>query len=200
MYVVFQKTMEKIKDSAEGLRVNIADPEEKPVVEQFRARGAPMPTVLAIAPTGAVTKAFTKSCEEKEPRTAFVSPCTQRCLKALQDRKLVFVCLVDQADLSEKMPIPKGVEDFKADKKYSAATEIVMLNVRDTKEATFLTQLNFPPGYAPMTILLGPPGVEIGSFRWSSPKERFAAALAAPRSGCCPGGSCGAGGCGQRSK
>ena len=39
------------------------------------------------------------------------------------------------------MPVPKGVEDFKADKKYGAATEIVMVNVRDAKEGTFLKEL-----------------------------------------------------------
>ena len=105
-----------------------------------------MPLVLAVSPCGAITKAFTKAFDEKQLRTAFVSPCTQRCLKALQSGKLVFVCLVDQASSRDEVTTFKGVEDFKADKKYAAATEVVLLNVRDTNEAPFLKELDVRRG------------------------------------------------------
>ena len=39
MYAVLQKAMEKMKDRANSISINIADPAEKPIVDKFRARG-----------------------------------------------------------------------------------------------------------------------------------------------------------------
>jgi hypothetical protein len=200
VWETLKPTIAKLSNEANFVSIRVTNPAEKKTVDKYGVSRAPLPLVLAIAPNGAVTKAFTKTFEEKELRTAFVSPCTQRCMKAFQDRKLVFVCLVDQAGPKEKTLTPTGVEEFNADKKYSAATEIIMLNVRDAKEAAFLKQLNCPASYAPMTIFLAPPGVEIGSFSRSTPKETIVAALSRAQSGCCSGGGCKGGSCGSQSK
>jgi hypothetical protein len=191
-------TTVKLANVANFVSIRATNPAEKKLVDKYGVRGAPMPLVLAIAPNGAITKAFTKAFDEKELRTAFVSPCTQRYLKALQSNKLVFVCLVDQANPQEAMPVPKGVQDFKADKKFAAATEIVMLNVRDAREATLLKELDVSANHAPMTIFLAPPGAVVGTFTRSTTKETFTAKLAAAQSGGCSGGSCGSGGCGPK--
>jgi hypothetical protein len=197
-WAAFQSAMAKVGDRAGAVSIWVADPAAKKLVDKYGARGAPMPLVLAVAPCGAITKAFTKAFDEKQLRTAFVSPCTQRCLKALQSGKLVFVCLVDQSNPRDKVATFKGVEDFKADKKYGAATEVVLVNVRDTNEAAFLKELGVGAQYAPMTVFLAPPGTVIGTFSRGTSKAMFTAKLAAAQSGCCPGGSCGAGGCGPK--
>jgi hypothetical protein len=191
-------TTVKLAGVAHFVSIRATNPAEKKLVDKYGVRGAPMPLVLAVAPNGAITKAFTKTFDEKELRTAFVSPCSQRYLKALQSNKLVFVCLVDQANPRDKMPIPKGVQDFKADKKFGATAEIVMVNVRDAREATLLKELDVSASHAPMTIFLAPPGAVVGTFTRSTTKETFAAKLAAAQSGGCSGGSCGSGGCGPR--
>jgi hypothetical protein len=189
-WAVFQPAMAKMADTAQAVSIRVTDPAEKKLVDKYAVSHAPMPLVLAIAPCGAITKAFATTFDEKELRTAFVSPCTQRCLQALQSRKLVFVCLVDQANLQDKMPVPKGVEDFKADKKYGAATEIIMVNVRDAMEGTFLKGLGLGAHDAPMTMFLAPPGAVIGTFTRRASKEMFTAQLVAAQSGCGAGCSC----------
>jgi len=153
-WAAFQPAMAKVADMAQAVAIQVTNPAEKKLVDKYGVSRAPMPIVLVVAPCGAITKAFTKTFDEKQLRTAFVSPCMQRCLKALQSRKLVFVCLVDQAKPQDRVTVPKGVEDFKADKKYGAATEVVMVNVRDAKEATLLKEFDVSPRYAPMTIFL----------------------------------------------
>jgi hypothetical protein len=188
----------KMADMAVFVSIRITNPAEKQIVDKYGVSRAPMPLVLAIAPSGAVTKSFTKTFDEKELLTALVSPCAERCLRALQSRKLVFVCVVDQANPQDKIPIPKGVEDFKADKKYGAATEIVLLNTRDAKETTFLKELNVGARDAPITVFLAPPGAVIGTFSRGTAKEKFVAQLVAAQSSCCPGGRCGSGGCGPK--
>ena len=127
---VLEPAVAKMADVADFVSIRITNPAEKKIVDKYDVSRAPMPMVLAIAPCGAITKAFTKTFDEKELRTAFVSPATQRCLKALQNRKMVFVCIADQAKPQDQMTTPKGVEDFKADKEYGALTEIVLVNVR----------------------------------------------------------------------
>jgi hypothetical protein len=188
----------KMADRAVFVSIRITNPAEKKIVDKYDVSRAPMPLVLAIAPSGAVTKAITKTFDEKELLTALVSPCAERCLKALQSRKLVFVCVVDQANLQDKIPIPKGVEDFKADKKYGTASEIVVLNVRDAKEATFLKDLDIAARDAPITVFLAPPGAVIGTFNRGTAKEKFVAQLIAAQSNPCSGGKCGSRGCGPK--
>ncbi|MEN6406632.1 MAG: hypothetical protein ABFC77_09185 [Thermoguttaceae bacterium] len=198
---VLESAMTKFADSAEVASIQITNPSEKKIVDQFGASRAPMPLVLAIAPCGAVTKAFIKTFDEKQLRTAFVSSCTQQCLKALRDRKLVFVCVVDKDNVQDAMAIPRGVKDFKADAKFGPATEIVLVNAQDKNEATFLNEIEVGVNAEkPVTVFFAPPGVLVGRFGGAATKEALVAKLAAAQSNPCAGGKCGPGGCGPKKK
>lgn len=182
-------------DKAVFLSIQITNPAEKKIVDKYGVTRAPMPLVLALAPSGAVTKAFTKTFDEKELRTAYVSPCKEQCLKALQDRKLVFVCVVEKTDPKAPLAVPKGVEDFKADKRFASATAIVVVDAQDENEVTLLKELEIGKAASkPITVFLGPPGALIGKFGDVS-KDVLVAKLAAAMSNRCGGGKCGPGGC-----
>jgi hypothetical protein len=196
---VFQPAATRMADWAEVVSIQTSDPAEKPVVDKFDVSRAPMPLVLAIAPCGAITKAFTKTFDENQLRTAFVSSCTQLCLKALQDRKLVFACVVDQVNPQDAVTIPKGVEDFKADAKFGPATEIILVNARDESEAAFLKDFQVDPkAQKPVVVFLAPPGSMIGKFSGTTTKQQLMAQLASAQSNPCAGGKCGPGGCGPK--
>lgn len=198
MYTVFQQAMTKLADRAQGVQVHVTDPAEKPLVEKFGLRGAPMPLVLAIAPTGAATRAFPKQFEESQLQQAFVSPCTARCMKAIQDRHLILLC-VQNGKTQFNQEAMQGVADFKADPQYAKATEVIALNPDDRAEASFLKALQVDP-QAPtaVTLLVTPPGAPVARFEGAVSKEQIAAKLASAQSGCCPGGKCGPGGCGPK--
>jgi len=186
-------------DSAEVASIQITDPAEKRIVDKYGVTRAPMPLVLAVAPCGAITKAFTSAFDENKLRTAFVSSCTQLCLKALQERKLVLACVVDQANPQDPVTIPKGVEDFRADAKYGPATEIILVNARDQGEATFLRDFQVDPrAQKPVIVFLAPPGAVIGKFDGTTTKQQLLAKLASAQSDPCAGGKCGPGGCGPK--
>lgn len=188
-------------ESAEVVSIQITDPNEKQIVSKFDVSRAPMPLVLAVAPCGAITKSFTKAFDEEQLRTAFVSPCTQRCLRALQSRKLVFVCVTDPSGSEEEATIPKGVEDFKADAKYGSATEIVLVSAKDKDEASFLKEIEVGGAATlPTTVFLAPPGSLIGRFGAEASKDVLVAKLVAAQSNPCAGGKCGPGGCGPKKK
>ena len=94
-----------------------------------------MPLILSIGPTGAVTKAFPGNFDEKQLASAFVSPCEELCMKAIQSNKMVFVCVQYEAPADGQSAIPEGVKDFQSDKQYTKVTEVVTLNAADEKEA-----------------------------------------------------------------
>ena len=187
-----------MSDSADVIPVQATDPSEKAVVDRFGTGRAPMPLVLAVAPCGAVTKAFTSAFDESQLRTALVSPGTQLCLKALQDRKLVLLCVVDQAG-PDGAAVPAAAREFKADQRFGAASEIVLVSAGDEGEAGFLKELKVDSRVpTPFTVLLAPPGSVIGQFDGRASKDQLLAKLAAAQSNPCAGGSCGPGGCGPK--
>ena len=195
----FQPAVGRVADSAEYVSVRTTDPAEKALVDRYDAGRAPMPLILAIAPNGAITKAFPGKFDERELAAAFVSPCTQRCLKALQDRRLVFLCVRDWPPEARTVAIPRGVADFRADARFAQATEIVLLNVRDERESSVLRELAIDPRTAtPVTVFLAPPGTTIGRFGDTVTKNELAAKLSSAQSGPCAGGKCGPNGCGPK--
>jgi hypothetical protein len=196
---ILQQAVTNMAGSAEVAGIQITDPAEKQIIDKYGVTRAPMPLVLAIAPCGAITKAFPKPFVENQLRAAFVSPCTQLCLKALQDRKLVLACVVDQANPQDPVTIPKAAEDFKADSKYGPATEIVLINARDEGEAAFLRDFQVDPrAQKPVIVFLAPPGAMIGKFNGTSTKQQLVAQLVSAQSNPCAGGKCGPGGCGPK--
>lgn len=198
---VLQPAMANMADSAEAVSIQATDPAEKRIVDKYGVSRAPMPLVLAIAPCGAITRTFTGTFDENKLRTAFVSSCTQQCLKALQDRKLVLACVVDQVNPQDPVTISKGVEDFGADAKFGAATQIILVNARDQGEASFLKDFQVDPqAQKPVVLFIAPPRSMIGKFDGTTTKQQLLAKLAAAQSDPCAGGKCGPGGCGPKKK
>jgi len=195
---VFQTAMAKMTDRADAMAIQVTDPAEKPIVDKFGARGAPMPLVLAVAPTGAATRAFPKKFDEAQLQQAFVSPCTAKCMRAIQDRHLILIC-VQNGKTQFNQEAMQGVEAFKGDPQYAKATEVVVLNPADKAEQQFLKALQVNPQTATaVTLLVTPPGAPVATFEGAVTKEEIAAKLASAQSGCCPGGKCGPGGCGPK--
>ena len=162
------------------------------MVDKFGVSRAPMPLVLALAPNGAITKGFPIKFDEKQLREGFVSPCTAKCLKCLQDRKLVLLCVQNEKTQFTQVAMT-AAQSFKADARFAKATEIVTLNPEDQAEAAFLQDLKVDPRTPQaVTVLLAPPGQPVASFVGAVTKDQIVAKVQA---GPCAGGKCGPGGC-----
>jgi hypothetical protein len=173
---VVEATVAKVANLAESVMIQTTEPTELPIVEKFKVGRSPMPLVIAVSPCGAITKYFTGAVNEKELRTAFVSPGMQRCLKALQSDKLVLLCVMDPPPAA----IPKGVADFKADENFGPATEVLKIHANDKNEASFLRDFNIDPKMKkPVVVFIGPPGKVICHFNGTVTKEQIIAKLAA---------------------
>jgi len=190
MKAVLQKAVAKMTDRADSLAINVMDPAEKPIVDKFRARGAPMPLVLAIAPTGAATKAFPKKFDAAQLQQAFVSPCTAKCMRAIQDRHSILLCVQNDKTQFNKEAM-EGAKAFKADPKYAKGTEIIMLNPADKAEQRFLKDLQVDPKTTrAVTVLVMPPGAPVARFTGAVTKDEITDAVTAAQSSCGPGCNC----------
>lgn len=187
---VFQAAMAKMKDRADSMAIHAADPAEKAIIDKFGVRGAPMPMVLAIAPTGAPTKAFPKRFDEAQLEQAFVSPCTAKCMRAMMDRHTVLLC-VQNGKTQFNDEATQGVEAFKADPQYTKGTEIVKLDPTADAEQPFLKALQVDPKTTTaVTLLVMPPGSPVARFAGAVTKEQIEAGVKAAASNCGPNCKC----------
>ena len=162
---VLQPAVATLADSAEVVSIQATDPAEKQIVDRYDISRSPMPLVLAVAPSGTITKAFTKAFDENQLRTAFVSPCTVDCMKALQDHKLVLLCIEHVSPQVQQVSLQKGVQDFTADQQYAKNSAVVVLNANDPAEAAFLKDLQVDPQTTTRaTVLMSPPSTVVGTF------------------------------------
>lgn len=189
---LFRAAMSKWTESADAAGIQITDPNEKPIVDKFGLSRAPMPMVLALAPNGAVTKAFPVKFDENKLREGFASPCTAKCLKCLQQQKLVILCVLNERTQFNQAAW-RGVQEFKADPRFNKATEIVTLNPDDQAEVSLLNELKINQQTPQaVTVVLAPPGQPVASFVGAVTKDQIVAKIQA---GPCAGGQCGPGGC-----
>ncbi|MCO8124774.1 hypothetical protein NHH03_23760 [Stieleria sp. TO1_6] len=191
MRQVFQNATGEMANVANAIAVQITDPKQSPIVKRFDVSRAPMPLVLAIAPNGAITKGLPVKFTERQLQDAVVSHGTATCLKALQDRKLVLLCVATQSGAN---PF-QGVREFASDSRYAASSQIVSVDPTDPSEKVFLQSLKVDPaGSTRVAVVLAPPGQPVATFAEATSKAQIVERLTAAGSACCPGGNCGPGG------
>ncbi len=194
MRAVLDEVLEEVADKANSVEVDVTASSERAIVDKFDLGRAPMPLVLAIAPNGAVTGGFPMEVDKEKLLHAFASQGMEKCLKQLQENKLVFLCVQNGKTKSNDEAL-KGVRDFKADARFAQATEIVMLDPTDTAEAGFLKDLQIDPKTeTAVTVFLAPPGMPVAMYEGATAKDELVATLQKAGSACGPGG-CGPGGC-----
>jgi len=193
MRKIFNDAVSKASKTARRIEVSINDPVESALIDKFAVRGAPMPLVLAIAPNGAITGGLPAPFSEQQILDAFATPCTQVAVKALQENKVVLLCIQNRNTKLNDAAM-KGVQDFKADPARAASTEIVTLDPSDPAEAKLLGMLAVDPKIdQATTVCLVSPGRTVAKFAGATTKEMIATSLKSGGGGggCCPGGATG---------
>lgn len=195
LQAVFDQALQKMGSQVRAVKVNITDPAEKGLVDRFNLKRSPMPFVIALAPNGAITGGF-PSFTEEQLVDALTSVGASKCIKALQDKKLVILALQNSQTTQNEAAL-KGARDFKADGRFANATEIVTIDPQDANEQKFLNQLgaNLQSSEA-VTLLISPPAEIIGKYTGATDKNQMVSDLEKATSGCCcPGGCCPGGKC-----
>jgi len=194
MWAVFQTAMTKTGPRAESIPINILDPNEKAIVDHFGVSRAPMPLVLAVAPNGAIMGGFPTKFEEAQLLGVFGTAAMEQTMKALQERRLVFVCIQNQSTQQNEAAM-YGINELRADPQVGGAVVTVFVNPTDPNEGRFLGHLGVDSTQnVAQTVMLVPPGVPAGKFMGGTTKSMILSKLQSS-GGCGPGG-CAGGKCG----
>jgi hypothetical protein len=187
----FDEAVKKITPAPQSVAVDRTAPAEQEIVAKYGVDRAPMPLVLAIAPVGAVTGGIKGAdLTEERLRDAVASEGLQKCLKALQDGRLVLVCLQNGRTQANDAAM-KGVNEFKADARFGGMTEIVKVDPSDAKETKLMAQLKADPkAKTAATALLAPPGVLVTKVDGATTKDGLMTSLQKAMSSCAPGSGC----------
>jgi len=167
--------------------VPVTDPAEQATVKRFGVARAPLPFTLAVAPNGAVTALISQKISDAQIASAFVTTGMADCMKAMQDRKLVLVCV----HTSPRSQTPAAVVDFQADPEFKDRLRVISVQSNDRSEAPFLKQMEIEPASlsGSTVVFLAPPAVLVGKFPSSATKAQMAAALHAAGK-CCDDPNC----------
>lgn len=190
--------LEGLGDKAESALLDKKSEADKSFVNANRLQRVPAPFVLAFAPNGLPVAGFTAAEVSKEKlQKSLASPGKQKCLKALSERKLVFVCMQNSKTKGNDASM-KGVSDFASDPRFAKATEVLTVDPQNSEEKIFLEELKADVvGSDASAILLAPPGSIVVQKSGATTKDEFVAALTAASSGGCgpSSGGCGPKGC-----
>ncbi len=162
----------KFADKLNIININLDDPNEKFLVDTYRAQKAPMPLILLVAPNGAVTGSFLKTIPEEDKfKSSLFGPGMQKCVSALQKGKLLFVCLQSKTTKENEAAL-SGVQQIAKDSKFGIFTEIVMVDPTDPNETQLLKRFNINAKITTAeTIFLMPPGRIAGKWIGATSKD-----------------------------
>jgi len=191
---VFNDAVAATAGRADSIAIPITDPSEMGTVAKFGVKDAPMPLVVVLAPNGAVTGSFPSNFSKEQLLGALATPAMEKLLGSLQQGKLVLLCVQNGGTRANAQAM-SGVQAFKADQRYSAATDVIMLDPGLPVERPFLAKLGMSgPVDEAVTLFVAPPGTVIGSFKGGTDVNQLVATLNNAVKGCGPGckpGQCG---------
>ena len=180
----FSSAVTAIAEQADAVTVCVTDPKEKATVDAFKVARAPMPLVVAVAPNGAITKAWT---------APFTSEVAKEGL--LQDDKLVLVSVQNESTARSSEAIQAAL-GFLDDPRFSESAELVVIDPANQAEGKFLADLKVQPAPSEaVTLVLAPPGKTVVKFVGAVSAKEIISKVTEAAAGCCPDGKCGPGQC-----
>lgn len=165
-------------------RFDFNDEKSYKVISALGLQRAPMPLVLALAPNGAVTKAFPQIPAEGF-KAAFVGPVFLSCLKHMQDGRMTAIVIGNSAlpGSADALAVAKA---FAAQPAESTYTKVVSVDPTDKAEADLFKALELPanPDAATIALIL-PQGQLLEKFHHPIKLEQLQAAMSKAIAGGC---------------
>lgn len=167
-------------------RVN--DPADAALVAKFDLARAPMPLTLAVAPNGAITGMFPRELKDENIDASLVTPTMTKCMKSLQENKLVFVCV----QTTPTGVIPAAVKELQSDAHFKDRISVSTMQVRDPNETMFVSQMQLDAKTVkgPMIVVLAPPGMLIGKYDANAVTKTQLALAISEAGKCCDDPNC----------
>lgn len=143
------------------VQVNVTDRSAAGIVQKYDAGRLPMPTVMGIAPNGAITCVSQLKVSPQQLDNAILTPRYSEMVRNLQQQKIAVVCL---QPASGKF-LPSGVTQLQANSNLKNHIVTVSASADDASEAKFFDRMRVETNIQePVVLMFAPPGVFLGRF------------------------------------
>jgi hypothetical protein len=124
----------------------VSDKAEAAFIRKYRIDRAPLPLTLVFAPNGAVVKAFEGEVVTREALDgAYASPLLADTLKALQEQRIVLLCVQGKATRHNKESLD-AAQAVVRDEKARDYMVVMQVALEDDKSADLMKPLEVAPG------------------------------------------------------
>lgn len=172
----FEAAMAAMADVAQWTALRTDAPAEKAFVDRLRLKAGSTPWIVVFAPNGAVTMSGRAvNISEEKLRAGIAGPCEQKCLKVLQEKKILLLCAYDKT-VKDDDPSVKAVNEFMAGA-YGTVIKVVRADPADTAEARFFKQMGIDPQRSATTVVIVPPKRPLETIPGLVTKARLDAAM-----------------------
>ena len=143
------------------VQVNVTDRSAAEIVRKYDASRLPMPTVMGVAPNGAITGVYQLKVTPQQLDSAILTPGYSRMVKKLQEQKIAVVCLQP----ARGGFVPAGVTQLEANSHLKNQVVRVSASANDASEIRFFERMRVPADIQePAVLLFAPPGIFLGRF------------------------------------
>ncbi len=173
-----------LKETLNTVSIDLKDAGAGFLVDKYRLKYAPVPIVIIVAPNGVISGSFRSSFSPEQVKSAFQTPETLQCLMAFQQRRLVFISAQGKETTENKEALD-GITRFGRENPLYGAIEMIVIDPKDSSEATLLAQLKVQPDIKKaQTFLLVPPGRIMGQWAGATDPAEFVKRLNAVSKSC----------------
>ncbi|MEP3478253.1 MAG: hypothetical protein ABJZ55_03310 [Fuerstiella sp.] len=174
MSSVIGQQVSKTARNTNWIKVGVTDQSAADVVKKYDASRLPMPTVIGVAPNGAVTGVFQMQVNQQQLDNAILTPRYSEMVKKLQEQKIAVVCLQPAGGNT----LPVGIKQLEADTNLKNHVVKVTASADDAKEARFFERMGVKTDIKkPAVLVFAPPGVFVGRFDENVSGQQLASAI-----------------------
>lgn len=187
-----QKIATALGEKVRLVEVDCTQATERPLIARFGLERSRMPMTLILAPNGAVTGAFTPdvTVTESAVSASLLSPAAAGALKAMQDRRMVLICVQGERTLHNVEALA-AARVFASSPEAAHQVDVVLVDPRDPVEASFVKQMAIDPDATEaVTIFMAPPGKRLATYIGSVEVATIAATARGAGVGCDPSTGC----------
>ncbi len=153
-----------VKDHAEqaaSQKVHVYSKDDSAIIDKFDARRLPLPSVIGVAPNGAVTCIYHRKVSAAQLKRSILSPRYADVVLALQNGKIAVVSLLPDDDVEPS----SAASSFLKSEDFSDRSEHIQVSAKDPEERDFFARVKVSTDLEqPKTILFAPPGRHLGTF------------------------------------
>jgi hypothetical protein len=161
MHQAVKAHCDQLGDRATWLNVSVSNSNAAELIAKYDATRSPMPTLVSVAPNGAVAGVYPLRVDANQLQRSILTPQYAEMVKAMQEKKIAVVCLQPATGGY----VPQGVQTFLATPAFQGQTQLVSVNAADPAEGDFFARMKVQPNLtSPVVMMFAPPGVHLGTY------------------------------------